>query len=121
MVHCHIWSFVSYERPVLDDKAKLKNMHVQQAALFYDRGLEMVKKQCPVWSQVCTNSPLSTRPTAKPILVKTKTKDFMKTADFHIEIASFHFKTEDHLQGIVTPMFCRIGIFAIFRKLSNKN
>ena len=30
---------------------------------------------------------------------------FMKIASFHVTIAGFHFKTKDHLQGIVMPLF----------------
>ena len=35
----------------------------------------------------------------------------MKIADFHVNIAGFHFKTKDHLQGIVTPMFYKHYLF----------
>ena len=56
-----------------------------QAALFSHRGLEMVKKQCHVWSKCAQTLPLSTRLTARPIFSREKRR-FSK----------------DHLQGIVT-------------------
>ena len=65
----------------------------------------MVKKQCQVGHQCAETPPLLTRLTARPIWDKTKNKDFTKTAGFHMKITGFHFKTKDHLQGIVTPMF----------------
>ena len=57
----------------------------------------MIKQQCQLWSQT---PPLST---ARPICDKTKNKDFMKSAGFHENHP--YFKTKDHLQGMVTPMF----------------
>ena len=67
----HVWSFVSYERPTLDDEAKphsvAKIRIILHAAVFYHRGLAMTnyhcsqlidtfKQQCQVWSPVITNS-----------------------------------------------------------------
>ena len=43
-----------------------------QVAFFYHSSLEMVKKQCQVWSPIAQTPPLSTRLTARPIWDKTK-------------------------------------------------
>ena len=40
---------------------------------------------------------------------KTETKVLMKITGFYVKIVSFHLKTKDHLQGIVTPMILYLG------------
>ena len=48
-----------------------------QAALFYHSGLEMVKKQCQVWSPMCTNFSSFNKATARPIWDKIKQESQM--------------------------------------------
>ena len=78
------------------------------------------------WSPMYSNSSSLNKANCRPIWVKTKNKDFMKMTSFHENCwfpyenhwfswkppifiwKSPDFKTKDHLQGIVTPMFITV-------------
>ena len=47
------WSFVLYERPILDDEPKPHKLACP--GRLPSSVTEMVKKQCQVWSPMCTN------------------------------------------------------------------
>ena len=54
-----------------------------QAAFCSHRGLDMVKKECHVWSPICTNFASFNKANCKTYLGdKTKNKDFMKSVLF---------------------------------------
>ena len=82
-----------------------------QAALFYHRGLEMITKQCKVWSPMCTNSSSFNKANCKSYLgqdwKKISVGFHVRITSFHMKISSFHMKiiTKDNLPGMVTPMF----------------
>ena len=66
----------------------------------------MVKNNIMSGHQCARMPSLSTRLTARPIWDKTKA--FMKTASFHMNIGGFHenrWFSKDHLQGFVVPIF----------------
>ena len=108
---CNIWSFVSCERPILDDEPK-PHKFVCSARLpsSITEAQKWLSNNGRSGHQCVQTLPLSTRLTARPIWDKEpkqftpnitkslsgtrlKNKDFhMKSAGFHMKITSFHVK-----------------------------
>ena len=109
------------ERPVLGDNPKPhKFARTGRLPSSVTEAIEMVKKQCHVWSPMCTNFASFNKATARPIWDKTKNKNFMKSGAiarncnpmFHLVILDHKHQLVQGKRILVTNNTARIFFFS---------